>query len=660
VDDQCQFTQLAANVNQYGCAPWEWDDDGDGVVDADDLCPGTPIGLTVNAQGCADLDGDGIFANVDLCPDSPPRWTSDANGCSAIQRPVAWDSNGPYSDERFGLVGPMTIQTRNSGTWRIADEWDGESTYLFIFLQKQNSYMSSLWNQNVGRLLDATPAETHIFFGSYDSDWANDINGMESRVNSYYNNQQAVKQDWIDSNVHYVNQQAWFVQGSLNDVINDWSKFYYGIDRFQQWREIGSLSNWAGTFGVNYRFDYIGKEPQMWNEEFIVESRRYDPAVTVVDVWSSERHNGGWGGGHSSYNNGTLPNASTMLTFNTVEVYMHHACSEHRDRYGIDDDGDGNTDRYGGCHEWDYDQRLNICSEAGNHSTCGTEFVRYVTTYGREGRWLTDVSPYLFMLLGGGQTEFRYSGANGGWFNISIYLSTWEDDGLRPTDAEWAFGGGAFRGEYNNASRYKRFHDLNLSSGVEKVTITASITGHGFGKDNANCAEFCNHEHRYLMNGHDVQEDHPMAGNSTVDIDNEGCAKEVDAGTVANQYGSWPYGRAGWCAGQDVKQWTWDITDWVDFSGGPNTLQYAGLYDGVNYIPQDEQSGANQDIRVASYVVYWTNVSAGSPAPSSVDEPGEPLSCSSAGAGIHGEDQPPNGPIAVSESRAASSDEESE
>ena len=659
-DDQCQYTMLGATVNEYGCAPWEWDDDGDGVMDDADLCPGTPDGLVVNAQGCADLDGDGVFANVDSCPDSPPHWTSDVNGCSIIQRPVDWDSTGPYSIERFGTVGPMTIQTRDTGTWRIADEWDGESTYLFIFLQKQNSYISSLWNQDVGRLLDATPQEAHIFFGSYDSDWANDVNGMESRVNSYYNNQQQDKQDWIDSNIHFVNQQAWYVQGSLNDVINDWSKFYYGIDRFQQWREIGSLSNWAGTFGVNYRFDYIAKEPQMWNKEFLVESRGNDPAVTVVDVWDGERHNGGWGGGHSSYNNGTFPNASTMLTFNTIEVYMHHACSEHRDRYGIDDDGDGSTDRYGGCHEWDYDQRLNICTEAGNHSTCGTEFVRYITTYGREGRWLTDVSPYLFMLLGGGQTEFRYSGANGGWFNISIYLSTWDDDGLRATDAEWAFGGGSFRGEYNNDSRYKRFHDLNLTSDVEKVTLTASITGHGFGKDNANCAEFCNHEHRYMMNGYDVQEDHPMAGNSTHNSDNEGCAKETDVGTVANQMGSWPYGRAGWCAGQDVKQWNWDITDWVDFSGGPNTLQYAGLYDGQNYIPQNEQSGANQDIRVTSYVVYWSNVSTGNPAPNSVDEPGEPLpTCSSQGGITAPAEQSPVGTIVASENKAATSEEDS-
>jgi hypothetical protein len=101
-----------------------------------------------------------------------------------------------------------------------------------------------------------------------------------------------------------------------------------------------------------------------------------------------------------------------------------------------------------------------------------------------------------------------------------------------------------------------------------------------------------------------------MAGNGSVGSDREGCAKETHTGTVANQKGSWPYGRAGWCPGQDTKPWVWDITNWVDWSGGTNSMQYQGLYNGVNYVPQNEQSsGTNQDIRVTSYIVYYTNIS---------------------------------------------------
>jgi len=601
IDDWCNRTSLGASVNVYGCAAYEWDGDSDGVTDDNDTCPGTPDGLEVNEVGCADLDGDGIFANVDQCPETPPRWTPDAVGCTLTQLPVNWDP-GPYSIERFGTAGDFTVQTKYNGNWKLSRDWDGQSTYLFIFNQDSNSYMSDLWSQNVGRLLNTMPENSHVFFGSFDSDYRADIDAMNARVNSYRNGQSAERQSWVDDHVHYVDQQGGSISGSLGSVIGDWSQFYYGIDRFQQWREIGSLSNWAGTHGVQYRFDYIGKMPLQWNAEFPIEIRRDDPGVTVVDIMVNQRHSGGWSSGHWSLANGTFPDAATMSSFNSMELYMHHGCSEHRDRYTKTDGSKG------GCHEWDYDQYLHLCDELGNSSSCGTEFGRWITTYGREGRWLTDISPRLYEIQDGGDQMFRYKGANGGWLNVSVYLSTWEDDGTRPTSAEYAFSGGSFRGQYNNESQYTRRIQLAIPADTVKVEIYSIVTGHGFGKDSANCAEFCNHEHRFSMNGHDTQEDHPMAGNSTVGSDNEGCAKQMASGAIANQLGSWPYGRAGWCAGADVKPWVHDITDWVDFSSGAiNELRYQGLYDGQNYVPQNEQSGANQQIRVVSWVVYYTN-----------------------------------------------------
>ncbi len=46
------------------------DSDGDGLVDADDRCPGTPTGRPVDASGCEpDQDQDGTPDAVDLCPE---------------------------------------------------------------------------------------------------------------------------------------------------------------------------------------------------------------------------------------------------------------------------------------------------------------------------------------------------------------------------------------------------------------------------------------------------------------------------------------------------------------------------------------------------------------------------------------------------------------
>jgi hypothetical protein len=63
----------------------------------------------------------------------------------------------------------------------------------------------------------------------------------------------------------------------------------------------------------------------------------------------------------------------------------------------------------------------------------------------------------------------------------------------------------------------------------------------------------------------------------------------------------------------------------VDWSGGANMLRYQGLYNGVNYVPQNEQSGANQDIRVVSYVIYYTNISSGNSSMQMEDSPSQPM-----------------------------------
>ena len=55
--------------------------------------------------------------------------------------------------------------------------------------------------------------------------------------------------------------------------------------------------------------------------------------------------------------------------------------------------------------------------------------------------------------------------------------------------------------------------------------------------------------------------------------------------------------------GQDVKQWTYDITDWVDNST-ENNLQYRGLFNGQEYVPQDTNGGSRQ-IRANIWLVWY-------------------------------------------------------
>ena len=66
------------------------DEDGDGVKDEFDKCPGTPAGEKVDASGCSqsqfDADNDGIPDYLDQCPSTPSDESADANGCSPSQK----------------------------------------------------------------------------------------------------------------------------------------------------------------------------------------------------------------------------------------------------------------------------------------------------------------------------------------------------------------------------------------------------------------------------------------------------------------------------------------------------------------------------------------------------------------------------------------------
>ncbi len=58
------------------------DSDGDGVIDANDRCPGTPKGVVVDPDGCPkDSDGDGVPDYMDKCPGTPAGAKVDADGC---------------------------------------------------------------------------------------------------------------------------------------------------------------------------------------------------------------------------------------------------------------------------------------------------------------------------------------------------------------------------------------------------------------------------------------------------------------------------------------------------------------------------------------------------------------------------------------------------
>jgi hypothetical protein len=137
--------------------------------------------------------------------------------------------------------------------------------------------------------------------------------------------------------------------------------------------------------------------------------------------------------------------------------------------------------------------------------------------------------------------------------------------------------------------------------GTTRVEIGAIISGHGFGDSEENCAEFCDHQHQWWVNGAEAAVmDQPMAGTRM------GCADQVEIGTIPNQAGTWVYGRGGWCPGLEVPVRTQDITDMVTI-GGDNELGYLGLFEDEVYYPSfiDGGSWSGSNVILKSFVVYY-------------------------------------------------------
>lgn len=77
--DRCPNTPEGMLVDEHGCP---MDSDGDGVIDPLDKCPDTPLGVPVDAEGCPlDSDQDGVIDSKDLCPNTPLGAEVDVNGC---------------------------------------------------------------------------------------------------------------------------------------------------------------------------------------------------------------------------------------------------------------------------------------------------------------------------------------------------------------------------------------------------------------------------------------------------------------------------------------------------------------------------------------------------------------------------------------------------
>ena len=87
--DLCPGTPFGETVDANGCSTSQTDQDKDGIPDNQDACANTPAGEFVNGNGCSatqlDDDNDGVVNQYDLCPVTPQNAIVDSAGCADSQ-----------------------------------------------------------------------------------------------------------------------------------------------------------------------------------------------------------------------------------------------------------------------------------------------------------------------------------------------------------------------------------------------------------------------------------------------------------------------------------------------------------------------------------------------------------------------------------------------
>lgn len=509
------------------------------------------IPATLALLGCSD-DIDRVPAVQD--PVVAPPAPDDA--CNTLGLPKVEFAAGPYGEERLDLADDFTLATTD-GPWVFSESFTGCDSYLFVpSVQRGDEGLAEpLWSRDGLELLETLPKNTHVFFVStardgdaVDADLALIQGTMKKGLKKLSDDDAA----WWTERLHYVKKPVADLQDSWVGRYLDEPGYGFGIDRAQRIRDIGSLadadrfSNARGWFEPN--LGHAGLEAVRFNFEAEREARlAADGALAIRPFAAQVIDDSGWAG-VMGYNFLELPDAAAMATYDTLELDFTLGCP-----------GEGEN---GVCPDWDRIVNLYLCDEA-DPDTCTTEIGRWISAYHREGRWVSDASFALPLLKSGGERRLALYSIDPYAMTLDVRLSD-QDKPLRPvqTVPVWQ----VFRAMDDGYLPAFAPREVAIPANAEKVELSVIISGHGMSAG-LNCAEFCDTHHSFAVNGDAWEVSFPETSNP---LD---CQERVDEGVVPNQWGTWFYGRAGWCPGKSVDPLVRDVTALVT-PGDVATLTY--------------------------------------------------------------------------------------
>ena len=504
--------------------------------------------------------------------DSEPAETDEDSAEEPDEKAKSPDFEDLECGSSFGdYACDFTLPTE-SGDWNFAENYSKDENYLFVVYRGMNSTSKKIWTTNLYNLFDKSPDNVHYIFlvDTEKSDLAEEkAQIIKDSVKDAYD---MVGNDGILKKIHIVGKPVSETDKWISDLLaNNRSEFFFGIDRERRLRKGGSFSSWNSS-SLPPEFDNLYKEAEYYDYEkrisdFIAGNSAKSTVFKGLEGVPFEEE--GW-----------TKSIDFTIDFKKLsengELYimLEQLCDDPKK-----------------C-EWDRLERLFLCDGTGEK--CETEIGRWITTYGRSGKWLTDITALKPLFGKDGSYKFRFTVDGDYYVNNLDFIFVSSD---RETGSASPLFNQLEQFDENYNSHFEPVTFENTGD-IKKAVINAYITGHGNGSEEANCAEFCQFESVFTVNGQDFEIDFNKAGTSY------GCFDEVKNGTVPNQYGSWPYGRAGWCPGKDVKLIEIDVTEAL--VSGENTFSYAAYLDGKVYEPVvTNESGYRAEIYLSSYITFY-------------------------------------------------------
>ena len=511
----------------------------------------------------SDTSGDAELPDADSDPHEETEPDAD-NAEEPEERTKSPDFEDLECGHSFGdYACDFTLPT-DSGDWNFAENYSKNDNYILVFYRSMNTTSSKIWGTSLYNLFDKAPENIHYFFivdSGKSSVTEEKIQTIKASVKDAYD---VVGNEKIFKNMHIVTKPASEADPWIAELIeNNKSDFFFGIDRERRIRKGGSMSGLDDIYKEAEYYDYEKKI-----SVFIEENASASTVFKGLEGVPFEEE--GW-----------TKNIDFEIDFKGLSengrlyIMLEQICSEPKK-----------------C-EWDRLERLFLCDETGEK--CETETGRWITTYGRSGKWLTDITPLKPMFEKDGKYKFRFT-VDGDYYVNNL-------DFIFVKEAETA--GNALVPLFNQREQFDENYNshfepmkIEISGDIKKAKIFAYITGHGNASEEANCAEFCQFESVFTVNGTDFKIRFDKAGTT------DGCFEEVRNGVVPNQYGTWPYGRAGWCPGKNVTLLEADVSEVL--ASGENIFSYAAYLDGKVYVPVvTNENGYRAEIYLSSFLALY-------------------------------------------------------